>query len=240
MLSEKISFHDKAHKIALLQKCTMRYFTIEEYKAKVEGVQKDKNDSHVYIYTNNPTQHDSFIAAAKEKGYDILLMDQIIDNHHMQQLESKLEKVTFKRVDADTASQLIEKEEHAESVLSEKELEKVTGLFKDRLNLDDYRLQFKPLSPSEHPVLITRPEFMRRMKEMQSMQGMGGMEMPDTYQVVVNTNHPLIVDKLLKIRGDEKKDRFVQYLYDLARLNQNLLEGSEMTAFINKSLEFIN
>ena len=113
------------------------------------------------------------------------------------------------------------------------------SLFEKILTESGHQVQLKPLSQDDHPVLITKPEFMRRMQEMQAMQGMGGA-MPESYNLVVNSNHPLVVDKLLKMRSEEKKENFVKYLYDLARLNQQMLKGSELSAFIKRSLEFVS
>ena len=153
--------------------------------------------------------------------------------------EYKEEKTLFVRVDSDTTDQLIQKDEEKESVLSEKDQEKVKSLFEKILKDSGHQVQLKPLNQDDHPVLITKPEFMRRMQEMQQMQGMGG-NMPDSYNLVVNSNHPLVVDKLLKMRSEEKKENFVKYLYDLARLNQQMLKGSELSSFINRSLEFVS
>ncbi len=234
-------FYEKALKFALLKNTEAEYFTVEEYEAKVKDAQTDKHDRLVYLYTNNPNQHDSYVKAARAKGYDVLVLDQIVDNHFIQQLETKLEKVSFKRVDADTVDLLIEKDENIESVLTEKEKEKVKDLFLKTLSLEEHRLKVKALDPSDMPILITRPEFMRRMTEMQSTMGMGlsGDNMPDVTEVIVNTNHPLVAKKLLRMKKGAKRDRFVSYLYDLARLNQNMLGGGDLTAFINKSIEFV-
>ncbi len=238
MLSEE-KFHNKAVKFALLHNVDNTFFTLEEYKEKIKAEQKDKYDKLVMIYTNNPAEHDSFIQAAKNKGYDVLEFDTMIDNHFMQHLEHKLGDVTFVRVDSDTVDNLVQKDETQESVLSEKEQEKVKELFTAQIDDKSASIQLKPLSPEDQPVLITRPEFMRRMKEMQALQGMGDNGFPDNYNVVINSNHPLVVDKLLKMRNAEKKEDFVRHLYNLARLNQGMLKGTELTNFINKSIEFL-
>ncbi len=234
-------FYEKAQKFALLKNTEGKYFTLGEYHKLVKDSQTDKHDRCIYLYTNNPKQHDSYIKAALAKAYDVIVLDQIVDNHFIQQLESKLENVSFKRVDADIVSQLIEKDEELESVLNEKEEKKIKDLFIHSLQLDEHRLKLKALNPSDLPIVITRPEFMRRMSEMQATMGMGtaGMQMPDMTEVIINGNHPLISGKLIKMKKGDKRDRFVSYLYDLARLNQNMLEGEEMTAFIHKSIEFV-
>lgn len=240
MISEE-KFNDKATKFALLKNLEGEHYTLDEYKEKVEATQKDKHDKIVYLYTTNPKEHHSYIESAKAYGYDILEFDNIIDNHFMQHLEYKVGGITFVRVDSDTPDNLVQKDETKESVLGEKEIEKVKDLFTTALgDLQGGQIELKPLSPEDHPVLITKPEFMRRMKEMQAMQGMDMGGLPDMHNVVINTNHPLIVDKLLKMRSAEKKSDFAQYLHNLAKLNQNMLKGEDMSKFIAKSIEFMS
>ena len=213
---------------------------MEEYKEKVKDNQTDKHNKVIYLYANDPATQHSYIAAAKEYGYDVLEMDTIIDNHFMQHIEYKGNEVTFVRVDSDTADQLVQKDEKRESVLSEKDQEKVKELFSQSVkNLGLGHVELKALSPTDHPVLITRPEFMRRMKEMQAMQGMDAGMFPDSHNVVINSNHPLISDKLLKMESEEEKAAFATYLHDLALLNQQMLKGEALTEFIQKSLTFI-
>jgi molecular chaperone HtpG len=239
MMSEE-KFHDKGMKFALLKNLEGEHFTIEEYKEKVKPIQTDKNDRIILLYTNNKEQHHSYITSVKAKGYDILEFDNVIDNHFMQHLESKGLDITFVRVDSDTADNLVQKDEKNESILSEKEQDKVKTIFTDSLgDLKGGTIELKPLSPDDHPVQITKPEFMRRMMEMQQLQGMGaGGAMPDMHNVVINTNHPLIADKLIRMKG-EKKASFASYLHKLALLNQNMLKGEELAAFVQKSIEFM-
>lgn len=238
MISEE-KFYDRATKFALLKSVDNTYATLEEYKEKVKETQKDKNGKIVYIYANNDKEQHSFIESAKSAGYDVLLMDNVIDNHTMQHLEQKDQEVRFVRVDSDTVDQLIPKDEVAESVMSEKDQEKVKEMFTSAVNNTSTNIDLKPLSPEDHPIVITRPEFMRRMQEMQSLQGMNQEGFGDFVNVVVNTNHPLVADKLVKMKSQEKKDKFASYLYDLARLNQNMLKGEELSSFIKNSLEFV-
>ena len=239
MISEA-KFYDKGEKFALLKNIAGEHFTFDEYKEKIQETQKDKHDKIVHLYSNNVKEHHSFIESAKEYGYDVLEMDNIIDNHFMQQLEQKLDNVTFVRVDSDTADNLVQKDEKKESVLSEKEQKKVEDIFKAILpEQGGPHLEMKPLSPNDSPVVVTKPEFMRRMQEMRQMQNMGGGAMPEFFNVVINTNHPMVAEKLLKMKGAERKQKFASYLYDLARLNQNMLKGADMSAFIKKSLEFV-
>jgi molecular chaperone HtpG len=238
MLSEE-KFHDKAMKFAVLKNVAGEYAGIEEYIEKVKPQQTDKYEKVVLLYAQHKDAQSGYIKAAQDKGYDVLIMDHMIDNHWLQHLEHKLDKVMFVRVDSDTVDNLVQKDETAESVLSEKEQEKVKGLFEEVLKEQKHAIQLKPMAPDVHPVVITRPEFMRRMKEMQQMQGMSLGDFPDSFNVVVNTNHPLIAEKLANMRSAEKKEKFAKYLYDLARLNQHMLKGEEMNAFIEESIEFL-
>lgn len=233
-------FYDKSKQFALLKNTVGEFFTIGEYRDKVKVNQTDKHGKVVLIYANHEKDQDTFIHAAKNRGYDVLLLDQIIDNHFIQHLEYKGDNLLFVRVDSDTVDNLIQSDEVVEAVLSEKEQEKLKSLFETVLKKEGHSIQLKPLTKDDHPVMITRPEFMRRMQEMQRLQGMGGGEMPEFHQLVINANHPLIVDKLLKMKSEDKKEDFVKYLYDLARLNQQMLKGADLTAFINRSLQFVS
>jgi len=240
MLTDE-KFYEKALKFALLKNTKGEHSLIEEYKEKVAATQTDKYDRVVMLYTQDEDAHTSYIKAAMDKGYDVLVFDQpVIDTHFIQHLENKLENVTFMRVDSDIPENLIQKDEELESVLSEDQQEKVKTLFEEALGEDHKnKLQMKALSPNSHPVMITRPEFMRRMQEMQAMQGMDMSAMGDFYNVVINTNHPLVADKLVKMRSPEKKEKFASYLYNLARLNQHMLKGEELSEFIEESIEFL-
>ncbi len=232
-------FYDRALPITLMKNVDGEHFTIEDYKAKIKDTQTDKHNKVVCLYTNAPDEHDSFIQSAKNRGYDVLDLGTVLDNHFMQSLESKGQELTFIRVDSDTVDNLVQKDEVIASVLSEKEEESVKTVFKAVVGEKGGNVETKALSPDDQPIIITKPEFMRRMKEMQAMQGMGGMaNFPDTYNVVVNTNHPLVADKILNGKEAEQKD-LAKYLYDLALLNQNMLKGADLTSFINKSLTFI-
>ncbi|MBX2815004.1 MAG: molecular chaperone HtpG [Saprospiraceae bacterium] len=233
-------FYKKAEKFALLTNTEGEHFTIEEYTEKVKEKQTDKYEKVVMLYSNPNEEQASYISSAKAREYDVLVMDQVIDNHFMQNLEQKLNNVVFVRVDSDITDNLIQKDEAKESSLSEKQEERVKALFEGLVEDSGNRIELKPLSADDQPVMIVKPEFMRRMKEMQALQGMGGTQFPDSYTVVVNSNHPLIGEKLLKMRSEEKKANFVSYLYDLARLNQNMLKGDDLSAFVKSSLEFVS
>jgi len=231
-------FYDKAMKFVLLKNTDDEFYTIEEYRSKIEANQKDKHDKLVVLYSPTPAEHNSYIQSAKNKGYDVIVTDPSIDGHFIQRLEQKLGDILFVRVDSDVVDNLIQKDENAESVLTEKEEEKVSGIFKSMLGEGVSNVDLKALSPEDHPVIITKPEFMRRMREMQSFQGMEGL--PDSFTVVVNTNHPLIAQRLLRAKGEERRNDLAKHLYQLALLNQGMLKGEEMSAFVSKSLDFLN
>ncbi len=232
MLSDE-NFNDKASKFVLLQNADNQYFTLEEYKEKIKENQTDKNNKLVGIYTVNEQAQDAYIQAAKNKGYDVILMPEVIDNHFIQHLEYKVNEMSFIRVDADTVNNLIQKDEKIESVMSDDEQNTVKSLFEKIVTDKSASVTLTPLSPDDAPVMITKPEFMRRMKEMQMMQGMSFGDFGDMYNVVVNTNHPIIASKL---NGDNA-DITVKYLYDLALLSQGMLKGADLTAFVNNSLK---
>jgi len=166
-------FYDRALPITLLKNVEGAYFTIEDYKAKIKDNQTDKHNKIVCLYTNAPDEHDSFIQSAKNRGYDVLDLGTVLDNHFMQSLESKGQELTFIRVDSDTIDNLVQKDEVTASVLSEKEEESVKAVFKTVVGEKGGNVETKALSPDDQPIIITKPEFMRRMKEMQAMQGMG-------------------------------------------------------------------
>ncbi len=234
MISDE-KFYEKAQKFVLLKNTEGQHFTIEEYREKVAPLQTDKHDKVVLLYTNNTDGHDSFIRAAREKEYDVLVMDTIIDNHFVQQLEHKLGNVVFVRVDSDTADNLVQKDEKRESVLSESEEKAVKEVF-EALTEAGATVTTQALSPDSYPVVITRPEFMRRMKEMQAFQGMNFGAFPDSYNVVVNTNHPVIATRLLQETDEVRKKDMARYLYDIALLNQNMLKGADLTEFVKRSI----
>lgn len=234
-------FHERAMTFALLRNTEDAYFTIEEYKEKIKPSQTDKNNKTVVIYTNNPVHHDSFVKAAKSKGYDVLVFDTFIDNHFMQHLEYKTGDLVFVRVDSETTDNLVQKDEKMESVLNEAEENQIKQVFEGLTGTKSMAtVAVKALSPEEPPVVITKPEFMRRFKEMQALQGgMNGLgDFPESYNVVVNANHPLVATKLLQLEEDAKAG-FAKYLYDLALLNQGMLTGPELTSFVQQSLEYV-
>ncbi len=239
MISDE-KFNEKATSFALLKNINGEYATLEEYKEKVKAAQTDKHNKVIYIYTNDHKAQYGYIQAIKDLGYDVLEFDTIIDNHFMQHIEYKGGDVTFVRVDSDTADNLIQKEETVESVLSQAEQDNIKEIFTGAIqNSDAGQIELKAMSPTAQPVVITKPEFMRRMKEMQAMQGMDMNMFPDMYNIQINTNHPLIAEKLLKMKSADKKADFAAYLHDLALLNQGMLNGEALSKFITRSLDFV-
>ncbi|WKN33449.1 molecular chaperone HtpG [Porifericola rhodea] len=236
MISED-KFYDKAVKFALLKNTEGEFYTLDEYKEKIAANQTDKNGSLTYLYTNDTNKQHAFIESAKNKSYDVLELDGPLDSHFINMLEQKLEKTTLKRVDADTADKLVEKDEKIESVLSEKDQETVKGIFEKAINNQAMTVTVESMSPEEMPVVITLPEFMRRMKDMAAMGGSMAMmgNMPDQYSVAINGNHPL-VNKILKAEDEAKQEEIAKQAIDLAKLSQNMLSGAELTHFIKRSL----
>jgi molecular chaperone HtpG len=235
-------FYDRAKEFALLKNVDGLYFTFDEYKEKVKGSQTDKDENVVFLYASDAGKQHSFVEAAKEKSYDVLLLDAVLDNHFVNTLEQKLEKVQLKRVDSDTADKLIDKDQKMESVLSQEEQEQVKGVFEKAIANKNMTVAVESLSPTDFPVVITMSEFMRRMKDMSKMGGGGYAfmgNMPDNYNVAINANHT-IVQKILKAEGEDQKAKLAKQAYDLALLSQNMLSGADLTNFIRRSVELVS
>ena len=239
MVSEE-KFYDKAKDFALLTNTKEEHYTLDEYRDKVKDLQTDKNGQVVYIYSNDPAKQDSFIQSANKKDYDVLLMNSPIDNHFVSSLEQKLEKTSLKRVDSSVASQLIDKDENHESVLSEDQSKQVKEIFEKTITKPGYTVEIVGLNPDELPVTVTMDEFMRRMKDMAAMGGGMGFygNMPDSYKVAINGNHKLIA-KILSSENSEDQALLAKQAVDLALLAQGMLTGAELTAFVSRSVELI-
>ncbi len=236
MLTDE-SFYEKGLQFCLLKNTKGDFLTPENYREKIKDVQTDKNNVVVALYTHQPEAQTSQIKAAESRGYDVLVMSDPIDNHFLQHLEYKMSNIRFVRVDSDTVSNLIQKEEKTESVLSEKEQEQVTEVFKKVVD-KEAEVVLQPLSPTDDAILITRPEFMRRFKEMQALQGMNYGDFPDSYQLVINSNHPL-AQRLLKSRDEAQQKNTATYLYQLAKLQHGLLKGDDLAEFVKKSMTLV-
>jgi len=240
MLSED-KFFDKAKKFALYPTVEDTYFTFDELVEKTKDTQTDKDGNHVILYAANKDAQHSYIQAAKDKGYQVLILDSPIVSHLMQKLETSGDgKIKFSRVDADHIDNLIKKDGNVISKLSDEEKEKLKPVIEGAVNNSSYTVQLEAMDSNASPFMITVPEFMRRMKEMQATGG-GGMfgmgNMPDMYNLVVNTNSPL-VSEILAV-DEEKQKGLISQAFDLAKLSQNLLHGEELTNFIKRSYELI-
>ncbi len=241
MLSDE-KFNEKAQKFAMLTNTEDAHFTFEEYENKIKPIQTDKDKKLIYLYTTNVSEQHSYIQAAKDRGYDVLLFDTPLDSHFIGKLETTFKDVAFVRVDADTVDKLIKKDEAQVSKLTEEQKKELQPIIEEVVAKDKFTVLLESLSEKDAPMLITRPEFMRRMKDMSAMGG-GGMnfygEMPDMYNLVVNTNHPLI-SKILAETNAEKRTAISKQAADLAMLSQGLLKGEELTKFIKRSVELID
>ena len=238
MISEE-KFFDKAQKFALYPTVNEKYFTFEELKDKISKTQTDKDGNLIVLYASNKNEQHSYIEAAKEKGYEILLLDSPIISHLIQKIESKNEKVNFSRVDADVIDKLIKKESEEVSKLDEKEKEKLKKIIENIVPKEKYTVQLEAMDSTAPPFIITLPEFMRRMKEMQQSGGNGMFgNMPEMYNLIINVNNS-INSEILNSKSKNKKERLIKQSLDLAKLSQNLLKGEELTSFIKRSIDLI-
>lgn len=234
-------FYDRAKDFSLFKNTDGKYFTSDEYKEKISTTQTDKDGNVIYLYASDAGKQDSFIQAAKNKAYDVLILNGPLDNHYINTLEQKLEKAQIKRVDSDTVDKLINKDEKIESVLSDTDKEQVKTVFEKAINNKSMNVSVESLSPDELPVVITMSEFMRRMKDMAKMGGGGYAfmgSMPDQYAVAINGNHA-IVQKILKAESEEQKTTLAKQAFDLGLLSQNMLTGADLTNFIKRSINLV-
>ena len=240
MLTED-KFFDKAQKFALYPTVDGDYFTFEELEEKIKENQTDKDDKLVILYASNKDEQHSYIQDAKDKGYEVLMLDSPIISHLLQKLESSKENISFVRVDSEPVESLIKKDEEQISKLSDEEKETLKTFLSETVPSEKFTVQLEAMDSNANPFVITEPEFMRRMKEMQQTGG-GGMfgmgNMPEMYNLIVNTNHEL-VSEILNTKTKKKKERLVNQALDLAKLSKNLLKGEDMTAFIKRSYEMI-
>lgn len=239
MLSED-KFFEKSEKFTLYPTTDEEYFTYEELEAAIKEHQTDKDGKLVILYASNQDEQHSYIVQAKEKGYKVLLLDSPIAGHLIQKLEGSKENVSFVRVDGDAIENLIKKEEASVSKLSDEEKDTLKPMIEAVVEGGSYTVQLEAMDSKSLPFVLTQPEFMRRMKEMQQTGGGGGMmgNFPDMFNLVVNTNHEL-VGQILQTKTAKKRERLIKQALDLARLQQNLLKGEELTNFIQRSVEMI-
>ena len=248
MLSDE-KFCDRAMKFCLLKNTDGKYFSIEDYKKAIEGEQTDKDKKTVFLYATDPESQYSFVEAAKNKGYDVLLMDCQLDSHFVQLLESKIENARFARVDSDTVDNLIPKEDKSKPELTDEQKEEISTIFKAALpEGNEYYVQAENLGAEAAPILITQSEFMRRYREMSAMGG--GMnfygEMPKMYNIIVNMENPL-VGKILTAAESHKEDLatfagnsdMLKQITDLALLANGMLKGKDLSDFIARSAKVV-
>ena len=241
MISEE-KFYDKVEKIALFESTDSKMRTIEEYKKFISKTQKDKDKNSVILYTSDIKKQDSFIESAKKRSYDVVVFDNVIDSHYINHLEQKIDKTQIKRVDADIIDKLIDKGESKEAVISEKEKEKLKGLFEKIVDNKSSVINIESLSPSDDPVTITFPEFFRRMQDMAKSSGNNPMMMGGAGEMIsisINGNHKSI-DKILKAKTSKTKEKIASQVYDLALLSQNMLTGSNLTSFVKRSIDILS
>lgn len=237
MISDE-KFLEKAKDFCLVQDTNNKCFTLDEYSEEVQAAQTDKDGNKVYLYTTDVEQQDAFIQSAQNKGYSIIKLDTLIDSHFINTMESKTEKTQWKRVDADAIDKLIDTGITLEAILTDAAKESVKKVFEETLNDKQKVVAVEAMSPDELPAIVTQNEFMRRMSEM-SKTGGGGMgmfgSMPNTYNITINANHPLI-SKLADLKDESEQKALAKQISDLALLSQNLLTGSDLTAFIKRTV----
>ncbi|WP_347924741.1 molecular chaperone HtpG [Pontimicrobium sp. SW4] len=240
MLSEE-KFFEKADAFALYPSVDGTYYTYEELYNKIKAKQTDKDDKLVILYASDKDAQHSYIEAAKDKDYEVLLLDSPIVSHLIQKLETTKENISFARVDGDHIDNLIKKDDTTISKLDEDQKKVLDELLKEVIPSEKFMVQLEAMDSKASPFIITQPEFMRRMKEMQQTGG-GGMfgmgNMPEMYNLVVNTNSQLVSD-ILNTKTKKKQERLINQSLDLARLSQGLLKGEELTNFIKRSYDMI-
>ena len=237
MLTED-KFYDKAEEFNLFPTVDKKYLTYSELEKKIKKNQTDKDGNLIILYAQNKDDQHSYIKNAKEKGYEVLLLDSPIISHLMQKFESKKEKIKFTRVDSDALENLINKEENKISKLSDEEKEKLKPMIEESVSEEKYTVQLEPMDSNSLPFMLAQPEFMRRMKEMQQTGGGAMGSFPEMYTLIVNTNHEL-VGKILNTRTENKRKRLIKQSIDLAKLSQSTLKGEELTEFIKRSIDLI-
>jgi molecular chaperone HtpG len=234
-------FLDKANNFFVAQDAVSKaYYTFEEYKKETAALQVNKEGKHVILYSTDPVKQNSYIQAASDKGLKIITMETLVDNAFINNMEMKWDNVTFTRVDADIADNLIDKSEENHLVLTKDEETKLTEFFTKEVTNLGVKIECKGLSADADPVIVTRPEMMRRMKDMASINPTMSWyaNMPDEIMMTVNGNHA-IYQNILKEGDEQKQLSMVKNLADLAMLSQGLLTGENLTAFIKRSVNLM-
>jgi len=240
MISED-KFYDKVSSFALFESIDGKMRTIEEYKKYISKTQIDKDKNKVILYSSDVKKQDSFIDDAKKKNYDVIILDNVIDSHYINHLEQKLDKVQLKRVDADILDKLIDKNEKKETVISDKDKESLKKLFEKIINNKTTTISVDALDPLDNPIIITLPEFFRRMQDMAKTSGSNPMMMGapgEMIAVSINGNHK-IINKIINAKTVKSKEKIASQIYDLALLSQNMLSGSDLTNFVRRSINIL-
>lgn len=239
MLTDE-KFCERAMKFSLLKNSEGKYFTLDEYREKIAALQTDKDKTVCYLYATDADEQHAYIAKAKEKNYDILIMDSVLNAHFVNLLEQKIEKTRFVRVDSDVVEKLIPHEDTIPEKLTKEEQEKLKPIIENEIDKQKFTVQMESLESDDQPMLITQSEFMRRYKEMSATSGGMGFygSMPESYNMVVNVNHPLIA-QVLNESDEAKQKQLVHQLTDLALLSNGLLKGEALTEFIKRSVALI-
>lgn len=233
-------FYEKIKDIYLLKNTDGKYYTIEEYRNLVSALQTNKNDEVILLYAANADEQNIYISAAKEKGYDVLLMDGFLDAHMLNMLEQKNEKMRFTRVDADVIEKLIEKEDEVmPSKLSDDQQKNLKEFFTKNADEQKFTVMVENLSETDLPIIITQNEFMRRYKDMEKVSGQQGFYGSfERYNLVVNGNHSL-ASRVLQEEDEEKRNKLVSQMIDLALLSQNILTGEKLSDFVKRSFDML-
>lgn len=241
MVSDE-KFHERALKFYLFKDISGNYFKWDEWYAKIKDNQTNKHGVCTVLYALDPEEQHTYVAAAKNKGYDILWMNSALDTHFIQHLERKLDKIVFKRVDADSPEKLVEKDENVVSKLSEEEKNNLRKWFEEVLDKEKFLVEVEPLSEHDAPVIITRPEFTRRMKDMNSIGGGSAMPwmtgLPEILNVKINSNHP-VYWKLKDVNDENTRIEKIRQLSDLALLSQGLLKGEALSKFMERNIQWL-
>jgi molecular chaperone HtpG len=241
MVSDE-KFHERALKFYLFKDISGNYYTWDEWQAKIKDNQTNKHGVCTVLYALDPEEQHTYVAAAKNKGYEILWMNSALDTHFIQHLERKLDKIVFKRVDADSPEKLVEKDENVVSKLSEEEKNNLRKWFEEVLDKEKFLVEVEPLSEQDAPVIITRPEFSRRMKDMNSIGGGAAMPwmngLPEILNVKINSNHP-VYWKLKDVNDENARTEKIRQLSDLALLSQGLLKGEALSKFMERNIQWL-
>ena len=240
MLTEE-KFFDKASDFALYKNTASSYYTLSEFLDKIKETQKNKDNKTIILYTHDKNEQHSYVNAATNKGYEVLELSGPLVSHLISKLESTNTDIQFVRVDGDSIDKLIDKGDDAVSKLDEKQQKKVQEMIQSEVDKSIYTVQTQNMSSDDLPILITQSEFMRRMKEQQQLSG-GGMQMfgdmPESYNVIVNTNHDL-VSKIISEKNKKKRVALIKQIFDLALLSHGMLKGEKLTSFVERSVSLI-